>query len=98
MRFYTRVEITQLLELETGFVETLEREEIIEIDAPAEGEGDFSELMLERVRVTQNLIQDLDVNLAGASIIVRMREDISTLRHQLEDLLRRAREQGPKGS
>ena len=79
MRFYTRVEITQLLELETGFVETLEREEIIEIDAPAEGEGDFSELMLERVRVTQNLLHDLDVNLAGAAIIVRMREDISDL-------------------
>ncbi len=98
MRFYTRVEITQLLELETGFVETLEREEIIEIDAPAEGEGDFSELMLERVRVTQNLLHDLDVNLAGAAIIVRMREDISGLRHQLEDLLRRAREQEPKGS
>ena len=48
--------------------------------------------MLERARVAHNLVNELDVNLAGAAIIVRMREEIGTLRPQLEELLRELRE------
>ena len=49
--------------------------------------GSFSERMLERVRVAYNLVHDLDVNLAGVAIIIQMREDMSSLRHQIEGLL-----------
>jgi hypothetical protein len=85
MSTYTRRQITELLEVDEGFVLTLEREEIIEPDAPAGGE--FSEQMLERVRVAHNLVTDLEVNLAGAAIIVRMREEMSAMRQKLEELL-----------
>ncbi len=87
MRFYTRIEIVKLLEIEGGFMEDLEREEIITPDAPSGEAGEFSEQMLERVRVSYNLVQDLDVNLPGVAIIVQMREEMSGLRHRLEGLL-----------
>jgi hypothetical protein len=85
MSTYTRTQIVELLEVDEGFVLTLEREEIIEPDAATSGQ--FSEQMLERVRVAHNLVADLEVNLAGAAIIVRMREEISALRQKLEELL-----------
>ncbi len=87
MRFYSRIEIVELLEIQSSFLEDLEREAIIEADAPAAEAGEFSEKMLERARVAYNLVNDLDVNLAGAAIIVRMREDMSGLTHRIEELL-----------
>ncbi len=91
MRFYTRIEIVKLLEIEGGFVDDLEHEEIIAPDAPSSEAGEFSEQMLERVRVAYNLVHDLDVNLPGAAIIVQMCEEMSGLRHRLEGLLNELR-------
>jgi len=85
--FYTRKQVIELLEIDDGFLLTLEREEIIARDVPAGAAGDFSELMLERARVAQNLVRDLDVNLPGVAVIVRLREEVSGLRRRLEQLL-----------
>lgn len=87
MRFYTRIEIITLLEIDADFLDALEREEIIAPDSPASEGGDFSEQMLERVRVAYNLVHDLDVNLPGVAIIVQMREEMSGLHHRLEGLV-----------
>lgn len=86
MRFYTRAEVVELLELDEGFLISLESEEIITVDAPSGEAGDFSERMLERTRVAHTLVHELDVNLAGAAIIVRMREEIAGLQRRLQDL------------
>lgn len=87
MSFYTRKQVIEILEIDEGFLVALEQEEVIASDAPADMAGDFSEQMLERVRVAHNLVRELDVNLPGATIIVRMREEISELRHRVEALL-----------
>lgn len=87
MSTFTRSQIVQLLEIEESFLISLESEEIIQLDAPAEAPTSYSEQMLERARVAHNLVTELDVNMAGAAIIVRMREDMSSLRLQLEDLV-----------
>jgi MerR family transcriptional regulator/heat shock protein HspR len=92
MSFYSRVQIVKLLEIDEGFLASLESEEIIEIDAPAEAPGEYSERMLERVRVAHELVSELDVNLAGVAIIVRMREQVFELRHDMETRLRELRE------
>jgi hypothetical protein len=42
--------------------------------------------MLERVRVAQNLVRDLEVNLPGVAVIVRLREEMAGLRRHVEDL------------
>lgn len=87
MTYYTRRQIAELLELEDGFLLALEREDIVLRDAPPESEGEFSERMLERARVAQNLVRDLEVNLPGVAVIVRLTEEMAGLRRHLEDLL-----------
>lgn len=87
MSYYTRKQVLELLEIDDGFLGTLISEEIVQIDAPG-GQGEFSEQMLERVRVAQNLVRDLEVNLAGVAIILRMREDMADLHHRLAQLAR----------
>ncbi len=87
MTYYTRKQVIELLEIDEGFLVTLEREEIVARDAPSGAGGDFSDVMLERARVAQNLVRDLDVNIPGVAVIVRLREEVSGLRRHVEKLL-----------
>jgi hypothetical protein len=92
MSTYTRRQIVELLEVEESFVIALEREEIVMADLATDSEAAFSETMLERVRVAANLVDELEVNLAGVAIILRLREELSQTRRKLEQLARRAKE------
>jgi hypothetical protein len=97
VRFYSRAELIELASIDAGFLVALESEEIVLCDAPDPER--FSERMLERARVAHELVAELDVNLAGAAIILRMREELSGLRRDLRDVaaeLRRLR--GPRQS
>ncbi len=87
MTYYTRKQIVELLEIDEGFLLSLEGEEVISGDAPSDAAGEFSERMLERARVASNLVRELEVNVPGVAIIVRMREEMADLRHKLEELL-----------
>ncbi|MEZ4217955.1 MAG: chaperone modulator CbpM [Myxococcota bacterium] len=93
-RTYTRREIAVLLELDEPFVAALERERVIEMDAPDDARGGYSERMLERVRVAHQLVDELEVNLAGAAVIVRMREELIGARRDLRALLLELRRRG----
>ena len=84
MKFYTREQLLELIGVDGGFLLALEREEIVRHDAP--DSSGYSELMLERARVAHELVHELDVNVEGAAIIVRMREEIAALRRDLEGL------------
>jgi len=94
MTFYSRMQIVQLLGLEDGFFLQLEGEEIVYCDAPEEHPGEFSEQMLERARVADNLVHELEINLPGVSVILRMREEVATLRHHVEKLASELRRRG----
>ena len=94
MSYYTRKQLVELLETDDGFLSALEREEIIIGDAPSESAGEYSERMLERARVAQNLVRELEVNMAGAAVIVRMREEMAELRLHLEELVAEVRRRG----
>jgi hypothetical protein len=91
--YYTRKQLIELLEIDDGFLVALEQEEVVAQDAPADG-GEFSEQMLERVRVAHTLVRDLDVNLPGVAVIVRLREEVSGLRRRLEQVLAERRRSG----
>jgi MerR family transcriptional regulator/heat shock protein HspR len=84
--YYTRKQVLELLELDDGFLTSLLSEEIVSIDVPSGESGEFSEQTLERVRVAQNLVRDLDVNLAGVAIILRMREEMAELHRRMAEL------------
>ena len=96
MNYYTRKQVVELLEIDEGFLVSLEREEIVLRDAPAGASAEFSERMLERVRVAQNLVADLDVNLPGVAVILGMREEMSDLRQRLAELAHELR-RTPRG-
>jgi hypothetical protein len=94
VKVYTREQVLELVGMDAGFLLALESEEIVGFDVP-EQQGGYSERMLERARVAHELVHELDVNLEGAAIIVRMREDLAALHHDLTRLaeeLRRLRD------
>lgn len=85
MRYFTRTEVLEILAIDEAFLLALETEEIIEREREGvEKVVTYSEVMLERVRVADNLVHELDVNLAGVAVIVQMRETLADLRRQLE--------------
>ena len=94
MNFYSRQQIVQILGIEEDFLLTLETEEIVFCDAPEEHPGQYSEQMLERARVAENLVKELDVNLAGVAVILQMRENLAALRHHIECLAEELRRRG----
>ena len=95
MTYYTRVQILEILHIEEGFLVALEEEEIITQDALEVDEAGYSDQMLERARVAANLMHDLDVNLPGVAIILRMREEMSKQRRRIDSfVLELSRKQG----
>ena len=58
----------------------------------------FSDEDVERVRAIQRLINDLGVNLAGAEVILHMREQMDAMRQELEWLRQRVQETPAQGS
>ena len=87
MTYYTRVQILEILHVEEGFLVALEEEEIITQDALEVDEAGYSDQMLERARVAANLMHDLDVNLPGVAIILRMREEMSKQRRRIDSFV-----------
>jgi hypothetical protein len=85
MKYFTRAEILELLPVDDAFLTLLEEEEIIWIDAP-DDPARYSERMLERTRVSYNLVQDLDVNVAGIAVILSLREQVAELQQRLVEL------------
>ena len=58
---------------------------------PQRSEGNirlFSDEDVERVRTIKRLVDDLGVNLAGAEVILHMREQMDAMRQELEQLRR----------
>jgi MerR family transcriptional regulator/heat shock protein HspR len=52
----------------------------------------FSDADVERVRFIKRLVDDLGVNLAGAEVILHMREQMEHLQHEMEQLRHRSRQ------
>jgi hypothetical protein len=86
MSGYTLRQICELLDLDEALAGELVREAVLVADAPEEGR--YSARMLERARVARELVQELEVNVAGAAVIVRLREEIVELRHAACELAR----------
>ncbi len=97
MSAYTLHQICELLELDETCAAELVREAVLVADA---GQDVFSEDMLERARVARELVVELEVNVAGVAVIVRMREELVALRRMAGELAReleveRARRRNP---
>jgi MerR family transcriptional regulator/heat shock protein HspR len=101
--FWTTHEVIEIFEIDERFLSELEEEEILcptcRDDSPAKL---FSSSELEKLRLAKLLIEDMDVNLPGVDIILRMRQNMIQMRKQfdaiLEELSRHFRETSEKGS
>jgi hypothetical protein len=83
MTSFERSEIVRLLEVEEGFLESLEQESIVYEDV---AEHRFSLRMIERVRVAHSLVFELEVNMSGVAVILRMREELGSMQGAMRRL------------
>ncbi len=83
MTSFERSEVVRLLEVEEGFLESLEQESIVYEDV---AERRFSLRMVERVRVAHSLVFELEVNMSGVAVILRMREELGSMQGALRRL------------
>jgi hypothetical protein len=80
MTSFERTELVRLLDVDNAFLEDLERESIVYVDVE---ECRFSPRMVERVRVAHSLVFELEVNLSGVAVILRMREELCSIQGTL---------------
>jgi MerR family transcriptional regulator, heat shock protein HspR len=95
--FWTVKEVVEIFEVDERFLQELEEEDIlcpVCRDNPSSKE--FSTSELEKIRLAKILVEEMDVNVAGVEIILRMRQMMFEMRKQfddiLEDLARQVRE------
>lgn len=74
---YTVENLLDLCEGDREFIEQLFAQGILE------SPQSITQVELERTRVAWALVQELEVNLAGVDIILRLREEILTTRRQM---------------
>lgn len=86
--YWTTAEVVEHFEVEMRFLMELEEEEIV---CPVCREGDssklFSETDLENLRLAKLLVDEMEVNLAGVEIILRMRQTLLDMRTQFDAVL-----------
>jgi MerR family transcriptional regulator/heat shock protein HspR len=85
---YTISVVAQMVGLHEQSLRMYERKGLIR---PQRSDGNirlFSDADVERVRCIKRLVDDLGVNLAGAEVILHMREQMDLLRQEVEQLQR----------
>jgi MerR family transcriptional regulator/heat shock protein HspR len=86
-RYLPLSEATERSGLSTSYLEMLAGEELIELKRTLDGVIVISSSDLERARVIALLTEELDVNLPGAEVILRMRDDMIAMQRQFEEIL-----------
>ncbi len=87
---YTIRVVAQMVGMHEQSLRMYERKGLI---CPKRSDGNirlFSDADVERVRFIKRLVDDLGVNLAGAEVILHMREQMELLQHEMEQLRRRS--------
>ena len=94
--YWTIEEVVEIFEIQESLLDDLEAEEIICpacFDDPPKKRFVAGEL--EKLRLAKILMDEMDVNLPGVEIILRMRQDMFNMRRQfdkiLEDLARQVK-------
>jgi MerR family transcriptional regulator/heat shock protein HspR len=73
--------------LTVAYLEMLEREGLIAVKHTLDDVVVISSADLDRARVAALLTQELEVNLPGAEVILRMRDDMIAMRRQFDQIL-----------
>ncbi|MFO7985073.1 MAG: chaperone modulator CbpM [Desulfatiglandaceae bacterium] len=86
--FWTVREVIDIFEVEEAFLRDLEAEEIVcpTCEGGVETRG-FSAPELEKLRLAKLLVEEMEVNLSGVDIILRMRQHMIEMRRQFDAIL-----------
>lgn len=86
---YVKVsEIRAALNVDQELIDALAADDLINVKHTLEGESVLSTSDVERLSVIVRLMRDLEVNLAGAEVILHMREELVSLHRQFDEVLR----------
>jgi MerR family transcriptional regulator/heat shock protein HspR len=86
--YYYRRQIIEIFECDEGFLDRLEAEDLVQsVEAESEPERVFPPEQVERIRIINNLMRDLEVNLAGVEVILAMRENMIRMQRQFDEIL-----------
>lgn len=99
--FWTVSEVLEIFQINDSFLASLEDEEIV---CPICHEGSatklFSASELEKVRLAKILVHEMEVNLPGVEVILRMRQNMIAMRKQfdavLEELAQHLQDSSPR--
>ncbi len=86
--FWTISEVLEIFEMRRQLLAALEEEDIVTPRRREDdGESLYSREEMEMLRVAKILADELEVNLAGVDIILRMRRQMIEMRKQFDDIL-----------
>ncbi len=87
-RLWTQREVIKILHIEQKLLEKLEEEDVI---CPAKkeenGERLYSATQIEHLRIVRILMEEMNVNIPGIDIILRMRQELLDMRNQFDKIL-----------
>lgn len=87
--FWSISEIVEILEVREEFITTLEKEQIISFCRDEKGSDKLlPSSEFEKLQVAKTLIEDMDINLPGVEVILRMRQNMIEMRCQFDDILK----------
>ena len=86
--YWTIKEVIEMFQVDETFLSDLEEQEVV---CPICREGSraksFSTQDLEKLRLAKILVEDMEVNLPGVEIILRMRQNMLEMRQQFDIIL-----------
>jgi len=86
--FWKLTEIVEVFQIDRGFLDELEEEEIICPTCREDSKEKFFSLVdLERLRLANILFEEMDVNLPGIEVILQMRQNLMDMRKQFDEIL-----------
>jgi MerR family transcriptional regulator, heat shock protein HspR len=86
--YWTLSEVIEIFQMDEGTISFLEEEEIVCPECFNEQPAKrFSAIELEKLRLAKVLMEDMDVNLPGVEVILRMRENMIQMRRQFDAIL-----------
>ena len=87
-RYLRLADVCDQLAIDETFLGEVCAEGLVELKHTADRESLISAEDAERLRLISVLIREMDVNLAGAEVILHMRDDLCAMQRQFDEILR----------
>lgn len=87
-RYLRVIDVCTELHIDDAFLRSVCDEGLVEVKRTLDADPVISIDDAERLRLIAVLVRELDVNLAGAEVILHMRDDLCSMQRQFDEILR----------